>query len=268
MRVESISLFQNRNFNQSSAPQGKSAESSSMSAFSTSIYNQKGVALPFGAWAKGIDAAENECIKFLRKARKHRCRQYTEPEIIDYITLLRGGHEKQGREKIHVLKDIFTLYDDNVGGNPEDRFIKNVLKVTKEQPENEYWSVLEFAQHELKMEAVEPLGALANAPKEKQDRFIQLMSMIKDVNEPKYYMNEDARQNQVSALYEDLSSVIYTSEDLPKMKPEDKMQALSDVYYDLQKTKESQNFSSFYARNKVLKVSREIFGSLMEILKT
>lgn len=267
MRVDNISLiFNNKTPNSSFSKLSLDKKDSSLKQYETSIYNRKGVTLPFGCIAKGINSAENECIKFLRKARNGRCRQYTEPQINDYILLMRGGHEEHKREKIHVLKDIFTLYDECVGGNPDEKFLKNFLKLTKNQPEREYYSILEFAQHELTVGATEPLASVASASPKNQNRFVQLMSKISDVNEAKFYTSDEMRLRNREFLYEDLRSVIYAAEDAPKMAPEEKLQAIQDVYYDVNRIKSSKDFPNFYAQNKVLKVSREILDTLFEVL--
>lgn len=260
MRVENISLIQNRNSNQSPAPQVKTiGDGQVLSAPQTSIYKQKGVTIPFGVWAKGANEAEEACIKMFRKVREHRCRKYTEPEIIDFMKELSSVPPENKVDGI--VNELFMTYKichEEFGAElahpvPDAKFVKNYLKVAKNCSEDERLGLIGFTQHELCNGATEPLGALAKATPEQQKRFVKIMNDIS-------FDACDSGKSEV--LYEDLRHVIYATEDLPKLDAEGKLQYLSDVQFDYNRLKTSQNVPQ-----KVLGIAKDIVETMIDVLQ-
>lgn len=235
--------------------------SASSDPFETSIYNQKAVTLPFGCWAKGANAAEEVCIKTFRKVRQNRCRKYTEPQIIGFMRELHQIPEGQNINT--VVDELFTTYKvclEEFGApltlKPDADFVTNYLKVAKNCDEYERLGLIGFTQHELCQGAVKPLEALANATPEQQSRFIKLMNDIS--------FNATERSQD---LYDDLRHVIYAAEDLPKLNDSEKLQYLSDVHIDYNRLKSDNSFGSKTEKENVLKISREIVETMMDVLK-
>ncbi len=229
--------------------------------FETSIYDRKGLTLPFGCWAKGANAAEEVCIKAFRKVREGRVRKYTEPEIVGFMRQL---HETPAGQNIEaVVDELFTTYKvcfeefgAPIAKKRDADFVINYLKVAKNCDEYERLGLIGFTQHELCEGAVKPLEALANAAPEQQSRFIKLMNDI-----------SFSATGKSQVLYDDLRHVIYAAEDLPKLNDSDKLQYLLDVRSDYKRFKADEGFESKAEKEDVLKISREIVETMMDVLK-
>lgn len=260
MRVENISLIQNRNFNQPPAPQVKALDGGQVSsAPQTSIYKQKGVTIPFGMWAKGANEAEEACIKMFRKVREHRCRKYDEFQITDFMKEL---HETPPENNIqNIVKEFFMTYkicNEEFGAElahpvPDARMVKNYLKVAKNFNDDERLGLIGFTQHELCCGATQPLEALANAAPEQQRHFVKIMNDIS-------FEACDSGKSEV--LYDDLRHVIYAAEDLPQLDAKAKLQYLSDVQADYKTLKTSQGLEQ-----KVVDIAKEIVDTMMDVLQ-
>lgn len=230
--------------------------------FETSIYERKGLTLPFGCWAKGANAAEEVCIKAFRKVREGRCRKYTEPEIVGFMHELRSNSREANMK--NVMDELFMTHKicfEELGAplesaKPDAALVRNYLKVAKNCNEYERLGLIGFTQHELCQGAVKPLEALANATPEQQSRFLKLMNDIS-------FSGAEKSQD----LYDDLRHVIYATEDLPKLNDSEKLQYLSDVHSDYKRFKDDDVFESEAEKENVLKISGEIVDTMMDVLK-
>ena len=112
-----------------------------------SLYNSKGVRIPFCGLVKGADFIEENCINFLRKIRENRCRKFDEYDIKEMLETLRK--EKNSSDRESVLKEVFCIESEDFGKTPPKDFLKRALRLTAGRPEDERFAILEFAQHEL-----------------------------------------------------------------------------------------------------------------------
>ncbi len=263
----------NSYYNNQSAPQAKSTDSKvSAPSIETSIYKNKGVTVPFGAWAKGVNAAEEECITFFRKVRKGRCRKYTEPEIIGFMQELRGGNKD--RKMIEVVENVFDVFEngtvvaDGAKAVPDADFVRNALKLTKGRGEREYYGVLEFARHELDVSATRPLEALAKMEPEKQDKLVKIIADINSLDDPFESLHGNGVDTDTMAgLYDGVRHVAYAAEDLPRLSDAEKLSYFSDVYHDTKFFERTCGEKmSETAKNNVLKVSRDIIDAMADVL--
>lgn len=263
MRVESLYF----NSIQSMKPVAQKASDVSEGqhrSVDTSIYDKKGLTLPFGVWAKGANEAEEACIKVFRKVREGRCRKYTEPQIVGFMNELHDT--PQGNNIKSVVDEIFMTHRicfEEFGAplesaKPDADLVTNYLKVAKNCTEDERLGLIGFTQHELCAGATNPLEALANSTPEQQSRFVKIMNDI----------SFDSGNGEKSEdLYENLRHVIYAAEDLPKLDEAGKLQYLSDVNADYRRLKADESYESQEVKDCVVKISRDIVDAMMEVLK-
>lgn len=271
MRVENILLNKSPIFCPSTETTPEKPEPP-VSNVETSVYKQKGVTLPFGCWAKGQNAAEEACIKLFRKVRNGRLRQYSEPDILSFMQNMKveqGG----SRDTLEELKAILLMYKESAIMNgesslvPNAKYMKNILNITKDRDEREFWGVMEFAKYELDTAVVRPLESIVNAKPEHRDNFIGIMAKINDeVNDPFVIRDEAKRTRIVEGLYDDLRLVMYAAEDAPTINANEKLNYISTVFEGL-KFLQKKEFGSEQAKEKVLKISREILNSMIDVLK-
>ncbi len=258
MQLDSVKFNTYKPLTQSVKPQTPQTDNdTSTPKFETSIYKQKGVTIPFCAWAKGLNEVEEECIKLFRKARENRCRKYTEPEIIEFMNIIREGHK--GKDQVELVKTLFELdgkiFEKNNDfskifnprkakrrGRPkvkepkkdpiDAKLINNILNTTKNRSEQEYYAVLEFANHELNAGAVEPLGAFVNLAPEYQNKFLKLMTEINSINDMEKCptIQDIVDKDTMFNLYENLRHAIYMTEDLPKLDAQGKLDYYIDIH--------------------------------------
>lgn len=213
MRLEKINLY-NPNVFLSSPKKNKAETLNYGTNIETSIYNQKGMNVPFGCLAKGKDAVEESCIRLLRKVREGRRRKFAEDDIMDIIKDLRGIRKKQ--DKQNILEEILTLENENDGSKPDKKVIKNVIKLITGKSEDERYGVLEYTMNDLRNSA-EPLEAFAKLPKEKQDKLIKILSEINDVNEQKLFKSNEAKEETLDSLYDYFRVALYADDDLSRL---------------------------------------------------
>ncbi len=264
MRIENIQ-FNNISQVKLAQPVPSRASVSEISSVETSIYDKKGLVLPFGCWTKGTNEAEDACITLFRKVRHKRCRKFTEPEIIGFMNELRANPREKDMKK--VVNELFMTYKicfEEFGAplasaTPDAALIRNYLKVAKNCDEYERLGLIGFTQHELCEGAAKPLEALAKATPEQQNRFIKIMNDIS--------FSKDVEEGTVKVLYDDLRHVIYAAEDLPKLDENGKIQYLTDVHSDYKRLLADESFESSSVKERVLDISRDIVMSMVDVLK-
>ncbi|MCM1009757.1 MAG: hypothetical protein NC390_02610 [Fusobacterium sp.] len=261
MRVENIQF---NNIPQMKALPQAGASQLETRSVETSIYGKKGLALPFGCWAKGANAAEDACIVAFRKVRTGRCRKFTEPEIVGFMNELRANpREKNMKAVVDELFMTHKICYEEFGAplespTPDAHLIRNYLKVAKNCDEYERLGLIGFTQHELCFGATKPLEALANSTPEQQVRFIKIMNDIP--------IDIDGTE-KAEWLYEDLRHVIYATEDLPKLNERGKLQYLTDVYSDYKRLKADESYENESVKESVVRISRDIVDTMMDVLK-
>lgn len=263
MRVESLHF----NSIQSMKPMAQAAsqvpEGQSCS-FETSIYDKKGLTLPFGTWAKGANEAEEACIKVFRKVREGRRRKYTEPQIVGFMNELHATPQENNIKS--VINEIFMTHRicfEEFGAplksaKPDAELVENYLKVAKNCDEYERLGLIGFTQHELCAGATKPLEALANSTPEQQHKFVKIMNDISFIS---------GGTEKAEVLYEDLRHVIYATEDLPKLDAAGKLEYLSDVCHDYKRFKSDDSFENETVKESVVRISKDIVDAMMEVLK-
>lgn len=260
MRVNNISLIQNRPSSQSSALQVASSQGGeSSSALEASIYEQKGVTIPFGMWNKGANGIEDACIKMFRKVREHRSRKYDEFQIADFMKEL---HETPPEYNLqNIVKEFFATYKvchEEFGAElshpvPDAKLVKNYLKIAKNFNEDERLGLIGFMQHELCCGATKPLEALANATPAHQWNFVTIMNDISC---------KVHKQEYSERLYDDLRHVIYAAEDFPRLDDEGKMQYFSDVLADYRNLRDTEGIEK-----DVVEIATDIVYTMRYVLK-
>lgn len=237
-------------------PQNRSVE--------TSIYGKKGGFLQFGCWAEGANAAEVACIVAFRKVRAGRCRKFSEPEIVGFMSELRANPRETNMKT--VVDELFTTHKicyEELGAplesiTPDADLVRNYLKVAKICDEDERLGLIGFTQHELCFGATKPLEALANSTPEQQSRFIKIMNDIAFTS---------CATERAEGLYEDLRHVIYATEDLPKLNEREKLQYLTDVHSDYKRLKADESYENESEKECVVRISRDIVDAMMDVLK-
>lgn len=263
MRVENLQFNNIQQIKSALAVRSTVSDSSGRS-FETSIYDKKGVTLPFGCWAKGASEAEEVCIRTFRKVRDGRCRKYTEPQIVGFMSELHAVPKDQNLNRIvgeffETYKICFEEFGAPISKRPDADLVRNYLKVAKNFDDDERLGLIGFTQHELCQSATRPLETLANAPVEQQKRFVGLMNDIS--------FSRTANEDKTERLYEDLRHVIYASEDLPKLDEKGRLQYLSEVQSDYKALKAEDDYESPEAKKSVVGIARDIVDTMMDVLK-
>lgn len=231
----------------------------------TSIYKQKGVNIPFCGLAKGADEIEDACIKTLRKVRENRCRKYTENDIQEVLTSLR--QIKKPEEKQHVLEEILQIEDEESGRKLDKNFIKNIININANRPEQDRFAVLEFAQYELS-NAAEPLTSFSKLKKEQQEKLIPILKAIDNIDSLKTFKNHQDRNDTISELYDTFRIPVYAHEDLARLGGSEandyKTEYLKILYNEKNQMKEKDIFTNNYEKYKVSSITENIFNYFME----
>lgn len=168
----------------------------------TSIYNQKGVNLPFCGLFKATNMFEQNCAVLLRKQKDGRCRKFTEFDINDIITSLRNANNPNNMEKF--LNDILYALEES---QCDKQSFKRIIKLIAGKSDDELYTVLAFADHELK-NAAEPLKAFLELSTEKREKLMPLLERISAV---------DTSEETSSALYDTFRTLVYAYDDMPKL---------------------------------------------------
>lgn len=210
MEINQIAFHNNKicNQKQNSIPKNYNVAKPKLDV---SIYNQKGLNLPFCGLAKGLDEAEEACIYMLRKVREGRMRKYPENEIKEIITSLR--QIKNPEDKKAVLEEIFEVKDEYQGKKLEKDLIKKIIDINANRPENQRYAVLEFAQNEIS-NSTKPMNSFSKLPKEVQDKLIPILEDIESINERKLFKSTKVQNEIINNLYEEFRVPVYAHEDL------------------------------------------------------
>lgn len=201
MKVNSITSNLINYYSGSSKPVVSNINSSDNSV-QTSIYNDKGVTLPFCGMFKSLNSVEESCAKFLRKQREGRCRKFSEFDINDIMISLRKEKNPNTMEKF--LNDITEALD---GTDCDRNTYKRIINLTAGKSDDEQYVLLAFADHELK-NASEPLKAFTELSAEKREKLVPFLQKI--------YTSE-ASEETTSALYDTFRTLVYAYEDMAKL---------------------------------------------------
>lgn len=203
------------------------AESSAReSSIETSVYNQKGVQLPFcGLWSMS-GRFEQECIDLLNSARNGKLKKFTKADIDQILKIL--SKEPNTSERPNILKEAFCLtwdetipdgvkkidfYDINCEPIP-NKFFKKFLKLVSGRDERDRLALLEFTKYELDNDATEPIGAFLQLPESRKQELIPFLRRITDLNTPDFF---DPKPNGIECagdLYDYFRSLVYALDDL------------------------------------------------------
>ena len=273
MEVNRINLYSPKFNNYTALNKQPQEKPEFQNPIQTSLYNQKGLNVSFGCLAKGIDEAEEVCIKLLRKARIQKIsrtkgaspRKFDEQDIKEIITSIRKIEKPE--DKTHIIEEVLTIEDDQ-GLKPEKGIIKKLVKLIADKPEEERFALLEYAENDLKT-VYEPLNAFINLPKEKQNGLIGLLKEITDVNETKLFKSNQAQTETIDSLYEHFREVLYAEEELLKLPPakanDFKLQTIDVLNNDIKYyINVPDNFADPKAQNKIINVAHKVFSYFIE----
>lgn len=169
----------------------------------TSIYNQKGVTLPFCARFKPLNACEVNCILMLKGVKDGTRQRFRYLDIKGIFTYLRQEKEPQKMEKF--LGDLLDALNDT---EYDKNSFKRIVQLTAGKSEDEQFVILGFVDHELN-NAVEPLKAFCELPAEKRQKLMPFLERIS-------YSN--ASEDTTEALYDTFRVLVYADEDMAKLK--------------------------------------------------
>ena len=185
-----------------SGTQNQSISSVSAYNLETSIYNQKGVTLPFCGVFKGVNMFEENCAVLLRKMREGRCRKFTEWDISDIVKSLRQEKESDKIEKF--LQDIIYALEES---DCDKNTFKRIISLTAGKSDEQQYAILAFADHEIQ-NAKEPLKAFFELSAEKREKLMPFLEKINVVG---------ASEDTTQALYDLFRTIVYADEDMAKL---------------------------------------------------
>jgi len=176
--------------------------SSSRVNIETSIYNQKGVTLPFCAGLKPLNICEENCAAMLRKVKEGTHQRFLHSDIKEILTFLR--QEKEPKKMENLLGDLI----DALGDTEYDKnSFKRIVQLTAGKSDDEQFVILAFVDHELKY-ATEPLKAFCELPVEKRKALMPFLEKI---------TASGASEDTEDALYDLFRTLVYADEDMSKL---------------------------------------------------
>lgn len=233
----------------------------------TSIYNTKGLNIAFGSLAKGQNYIEEECIHLLRKVREGRCRKFAEDDISEIISDLRKN--KNTSEQPNVLQEVLTVENSENGQKPDKHFIKKLVKLVADNPEDERFAILEFAENELKT-STSPLSEFSNIPPENKKKLAVILKEISNINEPELFKSENARNEILDSLYDRFKVAVYAHEDLKTLPTAQKdayrIEKINLLKDDMKFFQNSNNYANNTSKTKTESVARQIYDYFLDNL--
>lgn len=264
MEINQITFHNNKTLNpkQNCNPQNNNVEKPKLDV---SIYNQKGLNLPFCGLAKGLDEAEEACIYMLRKVREGRMRKYPENEIKEIVTSLR--QIKNPEDKKAVLEEIFEVKDEFQGKKLEKDLIKNLIDINANRAEKQRYAVLEFAQNEI-YNTTKPMNSFSKLTKEQQDKLIPILEDIESVNERKLFQSSKQQKEIINTLYEEFRVPVYAHEDLSKLQGKEaadyKIENAKLLNSDKKYINNLDGYANKSSKEKINTILEKIFNYYME----
>ena len=207
----------------------------------TSVYNQKGVQVPFcGFWSKCSNKVENECIDLIQNIRNGKYKLYTPSEAKKILQSLE--QEICEEERPQILKEVMAMtWDDaipgpgikvdmyNASGEPISRqFIQKLIKLNAGRSADDRLAVVEFARYEQDIGATEPLGAFFKLPEERLQELIPFLRRISDLNYEGEAFATSPYEKYIPELYDHFRSLVYGIDDLSKTGKKVKKQQIKD----------------------------------------
>lgn len=247
----------------SSSPEKQNSEKSC--GLQNSLYNTKGVYIPFCGLAKGQDFIEESCISLLRKARENRCRKFAEDDIREILTDLRKS--KSPEDKPHIIQEALTIENPETGEQPSKNFIKKVIKLTAGKPEAERFALLEFAQSELKTAAA-PLKVFSQLPEDKQTKLTKILKEINNANDKELYKSKDDWIETIDSAYDIFRTAVYAHDDISRLDARDadayKIKTLKMLYSDKNYMQNLDVYSCDNAREKIVSIAQNVINYFCE----
>ena len=207
----------------------------------TSIYNQKGVHVPFcGIWSRSSTRMENECIELLQNIRNGKYKLFTPSESKKILQSLE--QELCEEERPNIIKEVMAMTWDeaipgpgvkvdmfNAAGEPIPRqFIQKLIKLNAGRSADDRLAVVEFARYEQDIGATEPLGAFFKLHEERLQELIPFLRRITDLNYAGNSFADSPYEKYIPDLYEHFRSMVYGIDDLSKPGTKLKKQQIKD----------------------------------------
>lgn len=272
MKINKLNLYAYITDKTNSNKQKQSTTPSSEN-IQTSIYNQKGVQIPFCGIAKGIDEAENLCIKLLRGERIQKLtrsrgaspRKFDEYDIKEILTILKKTENPE--DKPHIIEEVLQLENETNGIKPDKDIIKNVIKLISGKPEAERYGILEYTMNDLK-NGVKPIEELSKLPEEKQNKLVKILKNISDINEHELFVSEKAKDETLDSLYDTFRIALYAEDDLSKLDISQanayKLDKINILNQDRKYFNDLPNYSTQEAKEKIISVSNSILNYFLD----
>ncbi len=170
----------------------------------TSIYNQKGVTLPFGACRfKPLNICEENCVVMLRKIKDGTRQKFLQGDVNEIMASLR--QEKDPKEMERFLGDLIDALRDT---ECDKHSFKRLIQLIAGKSEDDKYTILAFADNELK-NTVDPLKAFVELPADKQKKLMPFLERI--------HLAE-VSEDMTEALYDTFRTLVYAEEDMSKLK--------------------------------------------------
>lgn len=192
----------------------------------TSIYNQKGLTLPFCGFWNHTQKFQEECIDLLNSARNGKYKKFTKADIDQILKILEK--EPNASERPNILKEAFCLtWDETIPDGVKkidfynidseeipNKFMKKFLKLVSGRQEEDRLALLEFTKYEMDNGATEPLEAFLKLPESRKQELIPFLRRISELNTPNFYKPEDDGIECAGDLYDYFRTLVYAIDDL------------------------------------------------------
>ena len=195
-------------------PAGLNCQKPDCKSVETSIYNTKSSNVWFGGVLRFKNPLEEECAQFLRKVREKRCRKFTDFDISEMLNSLQKENEPSNRKTL--LEEIFYIKPVQSGNVPDSAFYKRLLNMISGRPEDERYSILEFAQYEFDR-VKNPILSLSKLPEDKQNKLVKILKKINDVDYMYCENSGKCKRYNPEVLYDIFRTLVSAEEDLVKL---------------------------------------------------
>ena len=211
----------------------------------TSIYNQKGLTLPFCGFWNHTQKFQEECIDLLNSARNGKYKKFTKADIEQILKILEK--EPIASERPNILKEAFCLtWDETIPDGVKkidfynidseeisNKFMKKFLKLVSGRQEEDRLALLEFTKYEMDNGATEPLEAFLKLPENRKQELIPFLRRISELNTPNLYKGEDDGIECAGDLYDYFRSLVYAIDDLSHARLSSGKRAIKEELIDV-----------------------------------
>ena len=195
--------------------------------YETSIYNQKGLTIPFRGYFSSVPKnLEGECVELLRTARNGSRIKFSEQGIEQILKILKK--EPCPNERYYILKEAFCLTWDeteadgehpidfyNIYGEPiSNKFFKDYLRLVSGRDGEDRLALWNFTKYEMDNDVTEPIGDFLKLPEKKKQELIPFLRRIYNLSLSDCPDVDNENSTLINDLYSHFRLLVYAITDI------------------------------------------------------